>query len=624
MSISPSSVTLYPGQTQQFTVGFSGVTDQAVTWSMSPQGVGTISSSGLYTAPASIATQEGVSVTATSQADPSVSVTTSLSVQPLSMAIFPASATIYPAQTQQFTASVSGTPNQTVTWSVGSTGAGNIDSTGLYTAPTSVASQQTITVTATSQLDPSVSATATINAVPVGNIVLFSQPILGINGLCGAFTDDNGSVVEPIAIGGSPRVFIVPAGSTQLQLGINDDNFPDNVGTGFQVAVNNEVVNVPPTTMPWAWSTNGLNQLYFFGDQNGTAPVVALTQLSPGTEVSISYLSGSSRAGAPNMFSPSDGDGQLDFITGTRIVNGGYPTRYMTDLEYPIGETIPLALSVTDSMGKPLVGVTVSANIDGANAQQLVATTDPSGTAVLSYSGYNTGTDAISATAVLNGQIIARSPGVSQVTWTSEFNDGPSLGTLSVISTNNQVGSQGYETEYEIVAQDGTGNPLPNLPVTVQVLGANQNTSNFTTDRNGLASGSFVNVNTGLSFIVAYATIGGMPVFSGGTPVEALSSVLLPSSPVAIQGAISSPLIDSVLQRTAPIPITFSDVLNSATLYLIPLESPDTPSISSTVSRTGQTVFDVSQLPGGDYWLLLVGEGPNGDPVNGLIMLTLQ
>ena len=44
-----------------------------VNWSISPAGVGTISSSGLYTAPANITAQQTVTVTATSQADNSKS-----------------------------------------------------------------------------------------------------------------------------------------------------------------------------------------------------------------------------------------------------------------------------------------------------------------------------------------------------------------------------------------------------------------------------------------------------------------------------------------------------------------------------------------------------------------------
>jgi len=58
--VTPASVTLRQGQTQQFTTALSGAT-----WSVSPAGAGSISSTGFYTAPANIPTGQTVTVTAT-------------------------------------------------------------------------------------------------------------------------------------------------------------------------------------------------------------------------------------------------------------------------------------------------------------------------------------------------------------------------------------------------------------------------------------------------------------------------------------------------------------------------------------------------------------------------------
>lgn len=66
--VSPNTVSLSSGQTQQFTATVTGATNNAVTWSISPQ-LGSISSTGLYTAPASIAATQNVSIIATSAAD---------------------------------------------------------------------------------------------------------------------------------------------------------------------------------------------------------------------------------------------------------------------------------------------------------------------------------------------------------------------------------------------------------------------------------------------------------------------------------------------------------------------------------------------------------------------------
>src|SRR5207237_4887701 len=62
ISVSPTASTLGQGGQQQFAAAVSN-TGLPVTWSLSPQ-VGTLSASGLYTAPGSITSQQSVRVTA--------------------------------------------------------------------------------------------------------------------------------------------------------------------------------------------------------------------------------------------------------------------------------------------------------------------------------------------------------------------------------------------------------------------------------------------------------------------------------------------------------------------------------------------------------------------------------
>ena len=79
------------------------------------------------------------------------------------VSVTPPSATLSSSQTQQFTAQVSGTSNQNVTWSLSPAGAasGAISTGGLYTAPASISSALTVTVKATSA-DGTASNTATV------------------------------------------------------------------------------------------------------------------------------------------------------------------------------------------------------------------------------------------------------------------------------------------------------------------------------------------------------------------------------------------------------------------------------------------------------------------------------
>ena len=87
------------------------------------------------------------------------------------MTVSPGSVSLGPLQTQQFLAKTAGSGPNTgsmatiVTWSL-SPVVGSITSAGLYTAPTSIASSQTVTVKATSVADSTRSGTAIVTLNP--------------------------------------------------------------------------------------------------------------------------------------------------------------------------------------------------------------------------------------------------------------------------------------------------------------------------------------------------------------------------------------------------------------------------------------------------------------------------
>src|SRR5204862_1012720 len=155
VAISPTSASLQAGGTQQFTATVTGTTNTAVTWSATG---GTISSTGLYTAPTTAGTY---SVTATSVADTAKSASAAVSVTapppPVTVSISPTSASLQSGGTQQFSATVTGSTNTAVTWSASG---GTISSTGLYTAPTIAGNYS---VTATSAADSTKSASASVS-----------------------------------------------------------------------------------------------------------------------------------------------------------------------------------------------------------------------------------------------------------------------------------------------------------------------------------------------------------------------------------------------------------------------------------------------------------------------------
>jgi len=182
ITISPTSASVPTAGHQQFTATVTGINNTAVTWSLSGAGCsgsacGTLSSSGLYTAPTTVPSPSTVSVTATSQADSSKSATAAVTIIPVKVSVSPATAKVVTGAHQQFTATVSGTTNTAVTWSLsgaGCTGSacGTITTAGLYTAPSTVPSPATVTVTATSKADKSKSGTATVTVLAAVSVTV--------------------------------------------------------------------------------------------------------------------------------------------------------------------------------------------------------------------------------------------------------------------------------------------------------------------------------------------------------------------------------------------------------------------------------------------------------------------
>jgi len=121
----------------------------------------------------------------------SASVTAQVTNQPaISVQIVPATATVHAGDVQDFGATVTGTINTGVTWTINAQGGGNsiigfMTAQGNYTSPASVPTTNAVTITATSVADPSKSSSATVTLVnPVPKIVSVNPATLGV----GAFS----------------------------------------------------------------------------------------------------------------------------------------------------------------------------------------------------------------------------------------------------------------------------------------------------------------------------------------------------------------------------------------------------------------------------------------------------
>jgi serine protease len=178
VSLTPSSATvLVATGTQGFTAAVSNSSNSAVTWAVNGIAggnatLGTISSAGIYTAPASIPSPATVTVSAVSLADPTQSASAVVTLVHVMVAVTPASTTLAVLNAQTFTATFTNTNNTAVTWLVNGIAGGNatfgtVSSAGLYTAPAAIPSTPTVTVTAVSVADTTQSASATVTIAQV-------------------------------------------------------------------------------------------------------------------------------------------------------------------------------------------------------------------------------------------------------------------------------------------------------------------------------------------------------------------------------------------------------------------------------------------------------------------------
>lgn len=239
VAISPTSATVAPSGSKQFTAQVSGISNTSVSWSIAGKGCtgpgcGKISSTGLYTAPAIVPTPPSVTVTATSQANTSKSASAQVNIAvPISVSISPATALMTVGAQRQFEATVKGSTNGALTWTVSGTGCtgsacGTVTSAGLYTAPTTVPNPPTVKVTATSQADTSRSASATVTITLSNNSKLHGQYAVLFKGFdsAGVFeaaasfiADGDGNItsgVEDVSRSSGPQTGVAISGTYQV------------------------------------------------------------------------------------------------------------------------------------------------------------------------------------------------------------------------------------------------------------------------------------------------------------------------------------------------------------------------------------------------------------------------
>jgi YVTN family beta-propeller protein len=199
VTVTPSAAVVVLGGTQQFSARVSGPSNTAVTWSItsdncSGSACGTIDANGLYTAPSKIFTPNALTITATSQADSTAKATANVTLDSgVRVQISPTSATVGTGEQIPLTATVTGTADTDVKWTVNGTVNGDATD-GLicvlgsspcqaptspvnsvyYLAPAATPPSGQVTVVATSDADSTENYTTTLTVLAAVDPVVAS------------------------------------------------------------------------------------------------------------------------------------------------------------------------------------------------------------------------------------------------------------------------------------------------------------------------------------------------------------------------------------------------------------------------------------------------------------------
>ena len=334
VSATPATATVALGKTQQFTASVTGSSNTAVTWSVAGGASnGTIAATGLYTAPTTVPNPAQVTVTATSQADSTKSASATVTITTASatgsVIVSPSTATVPDFGTQQFTASVNGSPSTAVTWQVngvvgGSLADGFISTTGLYFAPSGVPTKSdgngasvttTVTVTAVPQSSNSGSGSATVTVMPLNQQAQSGAIELGTSGGNATDFSTNTSTHTITCCGGTLGSLIVDGGGTQFILSNTHVLAPRDDPSEIQNSepiIQPGLVDTATCTRTGAQTVASLFNFYSLETGTGTKIDAAIAKALAGNvdpSGNILYLGAPDPSGVPAPAPPHGGTG---------------------------------------------------------------------------------------------------------------------------------------------------------------------------------------------------------------------------------------------------------------------------------------------------------------------------
>lgn len=214
---------------------------------------------------------------------------------------------------------------------------------------------------------------------------------------------------------------VASAGDVVLSF-FSDDGFILGVGGGA-TRVSGPLVNVPPSGLTPFESLPVMGAF-----NNATAPIANTIVIHFPAAGSYPYeLDYTECCGGQEALTMAVGQANSKGVppTGSLTLNPNNPPTL------PAGQTQTFTVQASDASGLPVPNAGVALIINGANQQQLSATTGSNGRATFSYSAVNAGTDSLQAVANIGG--LGAFSNLVNVTWTVPAGGGGTGGTITFV-----------------------------------------------------------------------------------------------------------------------------------------------------------------------------------------------
>lgn len=230
-----------------------------------------------------------------------------------------------------------------------------------------------------------------------------------------------------------------------------------------------------------------------------------------------------------NKNGSADATEPKDTATNTWVASG--PATLTLDpktSERAIGTEHCVTATVRDASGNPNKNVKVVVDVTGAHSKTGDGKTDKDGQAKFCYTGSNVGEDVIKAFADTNedgDQETGEPQDLAAATWIAGVPGGL---TLTPKQAEKPIGTEHCVTA---TVKDTSGNPVKNVRVFFEVIGANEANDDKKTDKDGNAEFCYTGNDVGQDAITAFADTNDNGDPNVGEPGDAATATWIPGAP---------------------------------------------------------------------------------------------